>query len=233
MCPESRSQPPKTVRIKMCCIMSLQEEQTAVAAGASALGFVSEMPSGPGIIDEVQIAEIAATVPPGVATFLLTAQQEVDAIVDQQRQTGGNTIQLCDRLSVGDHERLRRAFPGVSIVQVIHVTSLEIVSEAAAIAPEVNALLLDTGRPDAAVRELGGTGRTHDWDISRRIREVSPIPVYLAGGLNAENVEAAIRQVRPFGVDLCSGLRRQEKLADDLAHEFTKAVRRAADTLPH
>ena len=222
-----------TIRIKMCCIMSLQEAQTAVAAGASALGFVSEMPSGPGIIDEVQIAEIAATVPPGVATFLLTAQQEVDAIVDQQRQTRVNTIQLCDRLTVGAHERLRRALPGVSIVQVIHVTSLEIVSEAAAIAPEVNALLLDTGRPDAAVRELGGTGRTHDWDISRRIREVTPIPVYLAGGLNAENVEAAIRQVHPFGVDLCSGLRRQGKLADDLAHEFTKAVRRAADTLPY
>ena len=218
-----------TIRIKMCCIMSQQEARTAIAAGASALGFVSQMPSGPGIVDETRIAEIVATIPPGVATFLLTAHQEPDAIIEQQRRTRVNTIQLCDRMPSGDHQTLRQALPGVSIVQVLHVSSQKTISEAAAVASEVDALLLDTGSPDAVVRELGGTGRVHDWTISRRIRDASPIPVYLAGGLNAENVEAAIEQVRPFAVDLCSGIRRQGKLASDLAHKFTNAVRRAAD----
>ncbi len=213
--------------------MSRLEAQTAVAAGASALGFVSKMPSGPGVIDETLIAEIAATVPPGVATFLLTAHQEVDAIVDQQRRTGVDTIQLCDRLPAGAHQLLRQLLSGVSIVQVLHVTSEETALEAAAIAPKVDALLLDSGRPEATVKELGGTGRAHDWAISRRIRDASPVPVYLAGGLNAGNVETAIREVRPFGVDLCSGIRRHGKLAGNLAQEFTKAVRRAADALPH
>jgi phosphoribosylanthranilate isomerase len=221
-----------TICIKMCCIMSRLEAQMAVAAGASALGFVSKMPSGPGVVDETLIAEITATVPPGIATFLLTAQQEVDAIVEQQRRTAVNTIQLCDRLPAGAHQMLRQALPGVSIVQVLHVTSQDTILEATAIAPDVDALLLDSGRPQASVKELGGTGRAHDWEISRRIRDASPVPVYLAGGLNAENVETAIREVRPFGVDLCSGIRRHGKLAGDLAHEFTNAVHRAADALP-
>ncbi len=221
-----------TVRIKMCCIMNHSEAQIAVAAGATALGFVSEMPSGPGVIDETTIAEIVATVPSVIATFLLTAKQDVDAIVDQQHRTGVNTIQLCDSLPAGRHKRLRRALPGVSIVQVIHVTTEKSVAEALSIAPVVDALLLDSGRPEATVRELGGTGRTHDWEISRRIRDAAPVPVYLAGGLNTENVEAAIQQVRPFGVDLCSGIRREGALVQDLAHRFTNAVRQAADALP-
>ena len=222
-----------TVRIKMCCIMSHAEAQIGVAAGATALGFVSEMPSGPGVIDETLIAEIAATVPSSVATFLLTAKQDVDTIVDQQHRTGVNTIQLCDSLPAGSHERLRRALPVVSIVQVIHVTSENSVAEVLSIAPAVDALLLDSGRPEASVRELGGTGRTHDWEISRRIRESAPVPVYLAGGLNTGNVEAAIQQVPPFGVDLCSGIRHEGALAEDLAHGFAKAVRQAADALPN
>jgi phosphoribosylanthranilate isomerase len=221
-----------TVRIKMCCIMNDRESQIAIAAGATALGFVSEMPSGPGVIDETTIAEIVATVPSVIATFLLTAKQDIDAIADQQNRTGVNTIQLCDSLPVGSHEKLRRALPGISIVQVIHVTSEKSVAEALSIAPAVDGLLLDSGRPEATVRELGGTGRIHDWEISRRIRNAAPVPVYLAGGLNTENVEAAIKQVRPFGVDLCSGIRREGALIEDLAHGFTNAVRQAADALP-
>lgn len=221
-----------TVQIKMCCIMSDREAQIAVAAGATALGFVSEMPSGPGVIDEIKIAEIAAKVPQGIASFLLTAKQNVEDIVEQQSRTGVNTIQLCDNLSVAAHKELRDALPGISIVQVIHVTSAKSVAEALSIAPAVNALLLDSGRPKAKLRELGGTGRTHDWGISRRICDAAPVPVYLAGGLNAGNVGAAIQQVRPFGVDLCSGIRREGALVEDLAHGFAKAVRQTADALP-
>jgi phosphoribosylanthranilate isomerase len=133
--------------------------------------------------------------------------QDSTSIIDQQRRLGVNTIQICDRLTDGTYQDLREALPGVSLVQVVHVTGPEAVDEAIAVAPYVDAVLLDSGNQSLAVKELGGTGRTHDWSLSRRIRESIEVPLFLAGGLNPSNVAAAIREVQPFGVDVCSGLR--------------------------
>lgn len=184
----------------------------AIEQGASAIGLVSAMPSGPGPIPEDLIAEIAATVPPGVSSFLLTCQQDAAAIIDQQRRLRVNTIQICDRLPEGSHEELREALPGVSLVQVVHVTGPESVDEAIAVASHVDAVLLDSGNQSLAIKELGGTGRTHDWRLSRQIREAIDVPMFLAGGLNPGNVAAAIREVQPFGIDVCSGLRTEGRL---------------------
>jgi phosphoribosylanthranilate isomerase len=214
-------------RVKVCCISSVEEARLAVAAGASALGLVSAMPSGPGVVAEELIAEIAATVPPGVATFLLTSLEDPDAIVAQQRRCRANTLQLVDRLAPGSHDRLREALPGIGIVQVVHVGGAESVEEAVAVAPHVDAILLDSGNQSLPIKELGGTGRVHDWAISRRIREAVPVPIYLAGGLRPENVGEAIRQVGPFGVDLCSGVRTDGRLDPDKLTRFFAAVARA------
>ena len=184
----------------------------AINAGASASGLVSAMPSGPGPIPESLIAEIAATVPPGVSSFLLTFKEDAASIIDQQRRLRVNTIQICDRLPHGSHEQLRKALPGVSLVQVVHVTGPEAVDEAIAVAPHVDAVLLDSGNQSLAIKELGGTGRTHDWSLSRRIRESIDVPMFLAGGLKPANVAAAIREVQPFGIDVCSGLRTEGRL---------------------
>lgn len=191
----------------------------AIEHGASAIGLVSEMPSGPGPIAEELIAEIAATIPPGVSSFLLTCRQDAKSIIDQQRRLRVNTLQLCDRLPPGAHRELREALPGVSLVQVVHVTGPESVDEAIAVGQHVDAVLLDSGNQSLAIKELGGTGRTHDWSLSRKIREAIDIPLYLAGGLKPHNVAAAIEAVQPFGVDVCSGLRTdgaldRHKLAD-------------------
>jgi phosphoribosylanthranilate isomerase len=194
-------------RVKICCISSVAEAQIAIRHGAAALGLVSAMPSGPGVIAEKTIAEITATVPPGVATFLLTSQRDADSIIAQQRRCRVNTIQLCDSVAPDCHATLRAALPGISLVQVIHVTGDESVTEARAAANLVDALLLDSGNQNLAVKELGGTGRQHDWRISRKIVATVRIPVYLAGGLNPDNVGEAIQQVQPFGLDVCSGLR--------------------------
>ena len=199
-------------RVKICCIGSIKEARLAIESGASAVGLVSEMPSGPGPIAEGLIAEIAATIPPAIGSFLLTCKQDADSIIDQQRRLRTNTIQICDRLESGTHRDLRRALPGISLVQVIHVTGEEAVEEAIAIAQEVDAILLDSGNQKLAVKELGGTGRTHNWNLSRRIREHVSVPVFLAGGLKAENIAAAIRTVEPFGVDVCSGVRTNGEL---------------------
>jgi phosphoribosylanthranilate isomerase len=196
----------------------------AIEQGAAAVGLVSAMPSGPGPIPEDLIAEIAATIPPGVGSFLLTCQQNVDAIIDQQKRLGVNTIQICDRLPPGSYEQLREALPGISLVQVVHVTGPESVEEAIAIAPEVNAILLDSGNQSLPIKELGGTGRTHDWNLSRAIREAIDVPLFLAGGLKPENVAAAIREVQPFGIDVCSGLRTEGQLDPQKLAAFFQAV---------
>jgi phosphoribosylanthranilate isomerase len=211
-------------RVKICCIASIEEAWMAIEAGASAIGLVSAMPSGPGPIPESLIAEIAATVPPGVSSFLLTCKQDAAGIIGQQRRLRVNTIQICDRLPAGSHEELREALPGVSLVQVIHVSGPEAVDEAIEVAPYVDAVLLDSGNQSLAIKELGGTGRTHDWKLSRRIREAIDVPLFLAGGLNPTNVAAAIREVQPFGIDVCSGLRTNGILdREKLKHFFLAA----------
>jgi len=211
---------PARPRVKVCCIASVEEMRAAVECGASAVGLVSAMPSGPGVIDEELIAEIAARVPPTVATFLLTCRQDADSIVEQQRRCRVNTLQLCDSVGRGVHTELRARLPGVSIVQVVHVRGDESLEEALSVAPHVDALLLDSGDQSLAVKELGGTGRTHDWRVSRSIVEASPAPVFLAGGLKAENVSEAVEAVRPFGLDVCSGVRTGGRLDEEKLKRF-------------
>jgi phosphoribosylanthranilate isomerase len=215
-------------RVKICCISSVAEGRLAIRYGAAALGLVSEMPSGPGVISERLIGEIASTVPPGVASFLLTCRQSAAAIIDQQRRVRVNTVQICDDLTGGTYEQLREALPGVSLVQVIHVNGEESIAEATGVAPFVDGILLDSGNRTSAVKELGGTGRRHDWQISRRIRESVGVPLYLAGGLRSENVAEAIETVQPFGVDVCSGVRTNGLLDEVKLAAFFQAVRATA-----
>jgi phosphoribosylanthranilate isomerase len=197
----------------------------AVDFGASALGLVSHMPSGPGVIGDELIAEIAARVPPGIGTFLLTSRQRVNEIVAQQHFCKTNTVQICDHLIDGTHRNLKEALPGISIVQVVHVTGPKSVEEADLASSQVDAILLDSGNQKLAVKELGGTGRTHDWTLSRKIRENIDVPLFLAGGLNAENVARAIDEVGPYGLDVCSGVRSDGKLDEHKLKSFIAASR--------
>ena len=196
----------------------------AVRAGASAVGLVSRMPSGPGPIPEARIREIARIVPPGVDTFLLTCETTAEPIVAQQRYCGTNTLQLVDEVAPEVHAALRDALPGIRIVQVIHVRDDGALAQAMSVAPRVDAILLDSGNPSLATKELGGTGRAHDWAVSRKIRDSVPVPVFLAGGLNPDNVGKAIAQVQPFGVDVCSGLRTNGHLDATKLQNFMRAV---------
>lgn len=217
-------------RVKICCIADPEEARMAIRAGADAVGLVSAMPSGPGVISEEAIATILPRVPPPVATFLLTSLTDVDALVEQHRRLPATALQLVDRLAPAALDELGRRLPGVRRVQVVHVTGEASVAEAEALAGRVEAVLLDSGDPTAAVKELGGTGRVHDWRWSRRIREAleeKGTPVFLAGGLGPENVAEAIRTVRPFGVDLCSGVRTAGRLDRERLAAFMGAVRGA------
>jgi phosphoribosylanthranilate isomerase len=213
------------VRVKICCIRDVEEARLAVDAGASALGLVSEMPSGPGVIDEETIADVAAAAPPAVATFLLTCLADAARIAAQVRRTRVSTVQICDRPEPGTAAALRRELPALKIVQVVHVTGPASVEEAEEQAQDADAILLDSGNPAARVKELGGTGRRHDWALSAEIVSRVSRPVFLAGGLTPENAVEAIRTVQPWGLDVCSGVRTNGRLdAEKLAQLFA-AVR--------
>ena len=219
--------PTSNIRVKICCIASIEEARLAISSGASAIGLVSAMPSGPGPISEDLIAVIAAAVPLGVATFLLTSKQNAAGIIAQQRRTKINTIQIVDEFPFSEYEILRKELPGVNLVQVVHVRDEGSIKKTVELSGHVDAILLDSGNPNLETKELGGTGRVHDWSISRAIREKVTIPVYLAGGLTSENVIRAIETVGPFAVDVCSGVRTNGKLDEKKLTDFFGSVSRS------
>ena len=211
-------------RIKICCISSVNEAKLAMDHGADAIGLVGKMPSGPGPIPDWLIAEIVKTIHPPIASFLLTSEQSSEEIIYHVKKVDTNTVQIVDELTTGAYSYIRTALPHLKIVQVIHVTGEESIDEAVRISSNVDALLLDSGDPKARVKTLGGTGSVHNWDLSREIVKAVDIPVFLAGGLHANNVRQAIETVRPFAVDICSGVRTEGKLDPGKLEAFIKAV---------
>ncbi|MEJ2542875.1 MAG: phosphoribosylanthranilate isomerase [Calditrichaceae bacterium] len=199
-------------KVKICCILSKKEADIAIKAGASALGLVSEMPSGPGIISEEEIKDIAEYVPAHIDTFLLTSLRDAEAIIRQHKYCNTTTIQFVDSIKPNIYQFLRKKLPQIKFVQVIHVMNQNSIKEALEITSYVDALLLDSGNPNLKTKKLGGTGRVHNWELSRQICELVSLPVYLAGGLNPNNVREAINFVKPYGLDICSGLRTNGKL---------------------
>ena len=149
-------------RVKICCIKDADEARLAIQYGAAALGLVSEMPSGPGVISEELIGKIADIIPPEIASFLLTSGLSAPDIIRQYPHCRTATIQICDDFPIREYAHLRQVLPDVSLVQVIHVNGEEAVPEAVAVAPFVDGVLLDSGNRKYIVKELGGTGRCHD-----------------------------------------------------------------------
>ena len=211
-------------RIKICCISSLQEAKTAIQYGASALGLVGHMPSGPGVITDDLIYDIARSVPPPIGTFLLTSETSAEGIIAHHQKVLTNTIQIVDALQDGSYQQIKNTLQGIKLVQVIHVLDDSSVEEAIEISEQVDALLLDSGNPNLQIKVLGGTGKTHNWLLSRKIVDQSKVPVFLAGGLNPDNVKQALDTVQPFGLDLCSSVRTDKKLDARKLEVFFKAA---------
>jgi phosphoribosylanthranilate isomerase len=214
------------MRIKICCIASQAEAQAALAAGANVLGLVAAMPTGPGPIPDAKIAAIAGALPPDVLALLLTARTTAAAIADHARATGVKGVQIVNHIAPAEIAALAQALPAHERWQVVHVEDAGALDMIASHGRHVTGFLLDSGRP--SLKELGGTGRVHDWAISAAFVAASPVPVFLAGGLNPGNAADAVRRVRPAGLDICSGLRRDGRLDAGLAREFVERARQAA-----
>jgi phosphoribosylanthranilate isomerase len=212
------------VKVKICCISSIEEARLAVTYGAAAIGLVGRMPSGPGIITDELIHSIAKTVLPPIDSFLLTSETTAEAIIEHHNKVNTTTIQMVDALSGREYHKIREAIPHVKLVQVIHVLDEKAVQEAIEISEWVDAILLDSGNPNLSTKVLGGTGKTHNWDLSKKIRENISIPTYLAGGINKDNIRKAIDHVQPFGIDLCSSVRTNGQLDERKLEELFKAL---------
>ena len=229
--------------VKICCISSIDEAETAIEAGADAIGLVSAMPSGPGIISDDTIASIMTQVEERVVTVLLTSRSTANAIEAQLKRVRPDILQIVDSIATGELGMVRTRHSGMIVMPVVHVRGAQSLSHAVRLAPSADALLLDSGNLSAPVKELGGTGRTHDWQVSRAICAAVSVPVFLAGGLRPDNVADAICTVRPSGVDVCSGVRRHGRLDRVLLATFIAAARQStnervelrlvdADTIP-
>ena len=204
--------PAKIPQIKICCISSKEEVKAAIRYGASALGLVGHMPSGPGVIPDELIAEIVKVIPPQIDSFLLTSETKAEKIIGHHRKVNTNTIQIVDELRLDTYDQIRKNIPGIKLVQVIHVIDDNSIKRALNVSKFVDAVLLDSGNPNLKVKELGGTGRTHNWELSKEIRKLVDIPIFLAGGIGSHNIIEAFQTVRPFGIDLCSSVRTNGKL---------------------
>jgi phosphoribosylanthranilate isomerase len=220
-------------RVKICCMASPAEVRAAVIAGADAIGAVGPMPSGPGPIDDDTARAVIAAAPPGVTPFLLTEERTIEGVVRHVRATRATVVQLVRHVDPRLHTEIREALPSVRIVQVVHVENETALEFARGYAMTADALLLDSGNPATGgeVEELGGTGRAHDWRLSRQIVSVVEKPVWLAGGINQANLAEAIETVRPFGLDLCSGVRTMGKLDLKKLQSFFATLRAAERSL--
>ncbi|MEM0923705.1 MAG: phosphoribosylanthranilate isomerase, partial [Pseudomonadota bacterium] len=198
------------VKVKICCMADPGEAAMAAAAGAEYIGLVGPMPSGPGTLTLEDAAEIARSAPPSATPVLLSSATTALDLVREAEAAGAGVIQIVQHVSPGIHAELVAQAPGLECWQVIHVEDRTAVDLIRSFDEQPDAFLLDSGRP--ARGELGGTGRVHDWAISRDCVAATARPVFLAGGLTPENVGEAIRQVRPQGVDLCTGVRLDGRL---------------------
>lgn len=208
------------MKVKICCIKNIEEAEMAIRHGANVLGLVGNMPSGPGVIDDETIAEIVKTIPNHIETFLLTSETDAQAIIEHHQKVNTSAIQIVDELKTGTYSDIRQVIPNVKIVQVLHVIDQSIIAKAKSIENEVGYILLDSGNPNLEIKELGGTGRTHNWEISKQLIRSVAVPVFLAGGLRASNVQQAMQQVQPYGIDLCSGVRENDELDEEKLKYF-------------
>ena len=218
-------------RIKICCMQNTLEVEQAIGAGVDAIGLVSAMPSGPGVIDDDAIEEVAAYAKGKIETFLLTSLTSASDIIGQYRRFMPDTLQLVDAVGEEDYREIRKRLPEARLVQVIHVRGESAVEEARIYQRLADALLLDSGNPGLKVKTLGGTGKTHDWQVSRKIVEAVDVPVYLAGGLNPANAAEAVKTVGPWGLDVCSGIRKAGLLDESMLRRFMEEVRKADEEI--
>ncbi|MGE5328340.1 MAG: phosphoribosylanthranilate isomerase [Deltaproteobacteria bacterium] len=199
------------MRVKICGIKRIEDALKAIEFGADAIGLLIKTQSK-NSIDENTAREIVRTLPPFCSSVMVVITTDIKEIVELSRYIGVTAIQLHGENSPEDILNIKRELPFVKIIKTLHVTNIETINNCKKYFKIADAILLDSTNFSGGA--VGGTGLTHDWSISRKIVEESPIPVILAGGLNPENVAEAVKIVEPYGVDVQSGVNGEDGFKD-------------------
>jgi len=200
--------------VKICGVRRQEDALLAAELGADAIGLlVGQKHTSPDFIFTTVAKDIARALPPSVEAVLVTHVEDLDELERLLQQSEIRTIQLHSEIAPSSVERLRGRLPHLKIFKSINIISADSVAYPEAFEKLVDGFVLDS--INVATGQLGGTGKTHDWSVSRQIVMRYPeIPIILAGGLNSENVRSAIEYVHPFGVDVNSGTKAPDGFKD-------------------
>ena len=198
--------------------------QCAVDAGCDALGFIMGVTHrSSDVVTPAEAAKLIRRLPPFIEPVAVTHLQETEDLIRLVKDSRCTTLQIQDTIEPSEIDVIRDALPYAKIVKAVHVTGESAIAMGKRYEPYADALILDTRTGD----QIGGTGIPHDWNISATIVATSAIPVILAGGLTPENVREAIRKVRPYGVDVHTGVKKDGVRNPDRTLAFAREARNA------
>lgn len=192
------------IKVKICGIKRLEDTLLAISYGADALGFlVGQKHASPDFIEKDIAKSIIAKLPPFCPSVLVTHLENASEITTLASYLGVSTVQLHGDTTPEGAKEIKDKLPYIKIYKAIHVVDEVSIEKGKEYLPYVDAILPDTF--NAKTDQVGGTGLTHDWSISREMAKEYDKPLILAGGLNPDNVAEAIKYVRPYAVDANSG----------------------------
>lgn len=209
------------VKVKICGITNIKDALLAAELGADFLGFIVEISESEDSLSKDEAKNLIRQLPLEVIPVMVTYLNNAEEIVKVASYVIAGAVQLHSNISLPEIGKIRKALPKIKIIKAIHVIDEKVVSEAVKFSDYVDYILLDS----KAKGKIGGTGKTHDWSISRKIILKCKKPVLLAGGLNPENVLDAVRKIKPFGVDVNSGVKAKPRVKD--AEKLRKFIENA------
>jgi len=206
----------RRVRVKICGITREEDLAVAVAAGADAVGFLVGVPSSPRNLTLERAERLLRQVPIFVDSVVVMAPQNINGLVEICEGLKPTAIQIHGKKNF-DASEIRERIKDTRLIKTVYVTKDALKETVIEDLKTFDAVLLDS----FTKVQYGGTGRVHDWTLSRQIKEaVAPLPVILAGGLKPENVKEAILTVQPYAVDVASGVELRPAVKD---HEKIRA----------
>ena len=191
-------------RVKICGIKSIEDARAAYEAGADELGFHVALDGGRSPLTPESAAEMIRMLPGGVSSVVVTSATQPAQLIEIAKKTGANVLQLYGDATPEQVRAVKAELPNIVIWKVLNVSDDSSIAKAKEYEGAADAIALDTLNKETGAR--GGSGKTHDWNISKRVVESVSVPVVLAGGLTPENVAEAIATVSPAGVDVNSGV---------------------------
>lgn len=201
------------MRVKICGIKNVEDALKSVEYGADAIGvLVGQEHNSKDFISIKTAKKIIESLPPLVSSVLVTHINNSEEISHMIKTIGVTTVQLHSDIDIQGIEKIKFNCPNVKIIKLVHVIDEKSMQQVDFFANSSDAILLDT--INNVTDQVGGTGKTHNWEIDRKIVEHTNAKIIIAGGLNPNNIKEAIHKIKPYGVDVNTGVQNKNGLKD-------------------